>query len=190
MGGTGSGSHLRGLHFLLRTAASPSLVWTLMMFAVAQRAAIGFGHLSFNLTLTHSHTLTIICTCCCDETKGTQDQDFSCSFSDSLSDSLSLIGQDSLLCIYLYTLTITHSHTLSITCTWCHDEIKGTQDKDFSCSFSDSLSLSLRSARTKEATPVGLAAVGFEIESREVVVDCIGWHQWHGRGDQRVKEIM
>ena len=135
----------------------------------------------------HSHTHMHICTCCCDQTKGTQAQDFSCSFSDSLSDSLSLIA------IYLYTLTITHSHTLPITCTWCHDEIKGTQDKDFSCSFSDSLYLSLRFVRTKEATlvgPVGLTVVGFEIESREVVVDCIGWHQWHGRGDQRVEEIM
>ena len=34
------------------------------------------------------HTLTFTCTCCCDEIKGTQDQDFSCSFSDSLSDRL------------------------------------------------------------------------------------------------------
>ena len=32
----------------------------------------------------------------------------------------------------------THSHTLLITCTCCYDEIKGTQDQDFSCSFSDS----------------------------------------------------
>ena len=41
----------------------------------------------------------------------------------------------------LYTHTITHSHTLLITCTCCYDQIKGTQDKDFSYSFSDSLSL-------------------------------------------------
>ena len=69
----------------------------------------------------HSHTLPITCTCCYDEIKGTQDQDlFSSSFSDS------------------------HSHTslthMLITCTCCDDQIKGTQDKDFSYSFSDSLS--------------------------------------------------
>ena len=51
-----------------------------------------------------------------------------------------LLGQDSLLCIYLYTLTITYSQSLLITCTCCYDQIKGTQDKDFSYSFSDSLS--------------------------------------------------
>ena len=33
-----------------------------------------------------------------------------------------------------------HPHTLPITCTCCYDEIKGAQDQDFSCSFSDSLS--------------------------------------------------
>ena len=33
-----------------------------------------------------------------------------------------------------------HTHTLLITCTCCYDQIKGTQDKDFSYSFSDSLS--------------------------------------------------
>ena len=39
-----------------------------------------------------------------------------------------------------------HPHTLPITCTCCHDEIKGTQDQDlFSCSFSNSL-LALSSA--------------------------------------------
>ena len=42
------------------------------------------GHLPFNLTITYSHTLLITCTCCYDEIKGTKDQDFSCSFSDSL----------------------------------------------------------------------------------------------------------
>ena len=37
----------------------------------------------------------------------------------------------------LHTLTIAHSYALTITCTCCHDEIKGTQDQDlFSCSFS------------------------------------------------------
>ena len=46
-----------------------------------------------------------------------------------------LVRQDSLLCVYLYTLTITHSHTMLITCT-CYDLTKGTQDKDFSHSFS------------------------------------------------------
>ena len=50
-------------------------------------AAFGFGHLPFNLTLTQSHTLLIPCTCCYDEIKGTKDQDCSCSFSDSLTES-------------------------------------------------------------------------------------------------------
>ena len=36
--------------------------------------------------------------------------------------------------------TLPHSHTLLITCTFCYDLTKGTQDKDFSYSFSDSLS--------------------------------------------------
>ena len=40
---------------------------------------------SHNHTLPHSHTLLITCTCCYDLTKGTQDKDFSYSFSDSLS---------------------------------------------------------------------------------------------------------
>ena len=40
-----------------------------------------------------------------------------------------------------HTHTITHSHTLLITCTCCYDQIKGTQDKDLSYSFSDSLFL-------------------------------------------------
>ena len=35
-----------------------------------------------------------------------------------------------------------HPHTLPITCTCCYDEIKGTQAQDFSCSYSDSPSLS------------------------------------------------
>ena len=83
------------------------------------------------LTITQSHTLLITCTCCYDESKGTKDQDFSYSFSDSLYHSSTMP---------LYTLTITHSHTLPIACTCCYDEIKGIQDQDFSCSFSDSLS--------------------------------------------------
>ena len=40
------------------------------------------------LTITNSHTLPITCICCYDEIKGTQGQDFSCSFSDSLSHAL------------------------------------------------------------------------------------------------------
>ena len=43
--------------------------------------------------------------------------------------------------MHLYTHTLTHSLTLLITCTCCYDQIKGTQDKDFSYSFSDSLSV-------------------------------------------------
>ena len=39
---------------------------------------------SHNHTLTHSHTMLVTCTCCYDLTKGTQDKDFSYSFSDSL----------------------------------------------------------------------------------------------------------
>ena len=40
-------------------------------------------------------------------------------------------------------LSLTHSHTLLISCTCCYDQIKGTQEKDFSYSLSDSLSLPL-----------------------------------------------
>ena len=46
-------------------------------------------------------------------------------------------------CFTLYNHTLTHSHTLLITCTCCYDQIKGTQDKDFSYSFSESHSLLL-----------------------------------------------
>ena len=42
-----------------------------------------------------------------------------------------------LYCVYI----LTHSHTLPITCTCCCDEIKGTQDQDFSYLFFDSHSL-------------------------------------------------
>ena len=42
--------------------------------------------------------------------------------------------------IFTHSQSHTHSHTLPITCTCCYDQIKGTQDKDFSYSFSDSLS--------------------------------------------------
>ena len=41
---------------------------------------------------------------------------------------------------YSHNHTLTHSHTLLITCTCCVDLTKGTQDKDFSYSFFDSLS--------------------------------------------------
>ena len=44
------------------------------------------------LTLPHSHTLLITCTCCYDLTKETQDKDFSYSFSDSLSATVSLLS--------------------------------------------------------------------------------------------------
>ena len=43
-------------------------------------------------------------------------------------------------------LSLLLSHTLLITCTCCYDQIKGTQDRDFSYSFCDSLSPSLRIA--------------------------------------------
>ena len=50
----------------------------------------------------------------------------------------------------------THNQTLTITCTCCYDEIKGTQVQDlFSCSFSDSLSLSV--------VVVGVRSKEFEI---------------------------
>ena len=49
------------------------------------------------------------------------------------------------VCLFTPTLTHshthTHSHTLLITGTCCYEQIKGTQDKDFSYSFSDSHSL-------------------------------------------------
>ena len=50
-------------------------------------------------TITHSHTLLITCICCYDEIKGTKDQDFSYSFSDSLF-SLSLRGKHCLCTPY------------------------------------------------------------------------------------------
>ena len=78
-------------------------------------------------TLTRPHTLTITCTCCYDEIKGTQDQDFSCSVSDSLSPPLSL--------------THTLTHTLTIPCTCCHNVIHGIQDLTI-YSHADSLILS------------------------------------------------
>ena len=43
----------------------------------------------------------------------------------------------------VYVSLHTHNHTLTtlpITCTCCYNEIKGTQDKDFTLSFADSLS--------------------------------------------------
>ena len=96
-------------------------------------------------TLAHSHTFTITCTCWYDEINRIQDQDlFPCSFSDSLSvlSVLSRLLFASWLSRRLDHASL-HSHTLLITCTCCCDEIKGTQDKDFSYSFSDSLSRSV-----------------------------------------------
>ena len=63
----------------------------------------------------------------------------SCSFFDSLSYTHPVWAS----ALQPHTYTITHSHTLLITCTCCDDPIKGTQDKDFSYSFSDSLLLIL-----------------------------------------------
>ena len=47
------------------------------------------------------------------------------------------------LSLCLDSLSHSVSHTLLITCTCCYDQIKGTQHKDFSYSFFDSLSLCL-----------------------------------------------
>ena len=41
-------------------------------------------HLAVCKHTVKTHSLLSICTCCCDKIKGTQDQDFSYSFSDSL----------------------------------------------------------------------------------------------------------
>ena len=41
----------------------------------------------------------------------------------------------------LFTLSQSHTHILTITCTWCYDEIKGTQHLKI-CSHADSLILS------------------------------------------------
>ena len=68
-------------------------------------ATFGFGHLPFNLTLTHSHTLLITYTCCYDQIKGTQDKDFSYSFSDSLTHCHS--------CRFLCGHSSLHSHSYS-----------------------------------------------------------------------------
>ena len=69
------------------------------------------------------------------------------SLSVSVSVSVSAFVSQSLslsLCLSVsaHTHTLTHSHTLLITCTCCYDEIKGTQDQDFSCSFSAFVSVS------------------------------------------------
>ena len=45
--------------------------------------------------------------------------------------------------LYTHTITHSHNHTLLITCACFYDLTKGTQDKDFSYSFSDSLSVLL-----------------------------------------------
>ena len=41
--------------------------------------------------------------------------------------------------VHSHSHTLTHSHTILVTCTCCYDLTKGTQDKDFSYSFFDSL---------------------------------------------------
>ena len=121
-------------------------------------ATFGFGNLPFNLTQSHTHTLLITCTCCYDEIKGTQDSDFSYSVShslilSSLSSLSSLISasrqvQTTLICgatfgigHLLFGLTHILTHSLSLTCTCCYDETKGTQDLKI-YSRADSLSLS------------------------------------------------
>ena len=91
----------------------------------------------YNHTHTHSHTLLITCTCCYDETKGTQDQDFSCSFSDSPSHAPALPVSRSLS--FSLPPSLTHALTLTITCTCCYDAISGIQDL-FWCRFSMILS--------------------------------------------------
>ena len=114
------------------------------------------------------HTRTHTLSPSLDEIKGTQNQD-SCSFSDSLSChcalSLGMLFHNfldiTIMCLlslcffhpvtvkvgcltlslpFNLTLTLPHSHTLLITCTCCYDLTKGTQNKDFSYSFFDSLS--------------------------------------------------
>ena len=68
---------------------------------------------------------------------------FSSSVSVSVSFSVSLCPFSPLCLSVSLPLSHSHSHTLLISCTCCYDQIKGTQDKDFSYSFSDSLSASL-----------------------------------------------
>ena len=48
---------------------------------------------------------------------------------------------DAYFSLFLYVHTLPHSHKILITCTCCYDLTKGTQDKDFSYSFFDSLSM-------------------------------------------------
>ena len=92
------------------------------------------------------YPLLITCTCCYDQTKGTQDKDFSYSFSDSLSLYISLPSCMPSLCVldHFKCLGVTYDVfeiylTLTLACTCCYDETKGTQDQDL-FSFSDSLS--------------------------------------------------
>ena len=80
------------------------------------------------LSLSHT-TLLITCTCCYDQIKGTQDKDFSYSFSDSLcvpSDCMPSLCAFSLFVLSLYSIRLillqdttilvyTHTHTLIIT---------------------------------------------------------------------------
>ena len=107
--------------------------------------------LSHSTSHTHTHTLisTLHYTCCCDEIKGIQDLKI-CSHADLLScvtvsprlslDMLTAPRPCLFTLTQSHTHTLTHSHTLLITCTCCYDQLKGTQDKDFAYSFSDSLS--------------------------------------------------
>ena len=78
----------------------------------------------FAITLLHTHSLThyhlCSCACCYDEIKGTQDLKIY-SHADSQILSLSLASH-------------THTHSLSLVLV-VNDQIKGTQDKDFSYSF-------------------------------------------------------
>ena len=50
--------------------------------------------------------------------------------------------------------TLPHSHTILITCTCCYDLTKGAQDKDFSYSFFDSLSLWLPQYGSLDMAPL------------------------------------
>ena len=82
----------------------------------------------FDSSYSHFHTLLITCTCCYDLTKGTQDKDFSYSFS-----ILSLWF--SLSCWFSLAPSRFSFSCSHLSC--CYDEIKGTQDQDlFSCWFS------------------------------------------------------
>ena len=78
----------------------------------------------FTHSQSHSHHLSAHYTCCYDEINGIQE------FKNS---------RIVLMLILRFSLSFA-IHTLLITCASCYDQIKGTQDKDFSYSFPDSLS--------------------------------------------------